>query len=125
MIRDLKLLRPLGSEFGQQKMKRLESWRSQRSLRNIQKNIESLSKLYSGLRTILDTRENTLINEKFNQILIQISIMQSPIETSIETKKGFKEIKNLSDSLKALHALLEKAVINQGIQLGFNSRDGD
>jgi predicted lipoprotein len=125
IIRDLKLLRPLGSEFGQQKMKRLESWRSQRSLRNIQINIESLSRFYTGLRNILGSRENTLINEKFNQILIQISIINSPIETSIETKIGFKEIKHLSDSLKTLHALLENAVSNQGIHLGFNSRDGD
>jgi predicted lipoprotein len=121
IIRDLKLLRPLGSEFGQQKMKRLESWRSQRSLRNIQINIESLSRFYTGLRNILGSRENTLINEKFNQILIQISIINSPIETSIETKIGFKEIKHLSDSLKTLHALLENAVSNQGIHLGFNS----
>jgi predicted lipoprotein len=125
IIRDLKLLRPLGSEFGQQKMKRLESWRSQRSLRNIQINIESLSRFYTGLRNILGSKENTLINEKFNQILIQISIINSPIETSIETKIGFKEIKHLSDSLKTLHALLENAVSNQGIHLGFNSRDGD
>jgi predicted lipoprotein len=88
-------------------------------------NIESLSRFYTGLKNILGVRENTLINEKFNQILIQISVINSPIETSIETKIGFKEIKHLSDSLKTIHALLKNAVSNQGIHLGFNSRDGD
>ncbi len=125
VIRDLKLLRPLGSEFGQQKMKRLESWRSQRSLRNIQMNIESLYLLYKNLNDIVGAAENTLINEKFKQTLKQIDAMKKPIELSIETKIGYQEILNLSDSLKTLHGLLENAVINQGIHLGFNSRDGD
>jgi hypothetical protein len=125
VIRDLKLLRPLGSEFGQQKMKRFESWRSQRSLRNIQINIESLNRFYQGLVQVVDKTENILIEEAFSQILKQISIMQGPIESSIETESGYQEIKNLADTLKTLHALLENAVTNQGINLGFNSRDGD
>ena len=125
VIRDLKLLRPLGSEFGQQKMKRLESWRSQRSLRNIEMNIASLNDLYKNLDGIVDKTENRLLNEKFMLVLKQIKTMKSPIELSIETKAGYQEILNLSDSLKTLHALLEKVINNQGIHLGFNSRDGD
>ncbi len=125
IIRDLKLLRPLGSKFGEQKMMRLESWRSQRSLRNIQKNIGSLKQLYAGLSNIIEQTENTRIQEKFDQIFKQIDIMQNPIESSIETKEGFQEIKKLSETIKTLHALLENAVNNQGIHLGFNSRDGD
>tara|TARA_R110002167_G_scaffold37563_12_gene117665 strand:+ start:1603 stop:2721 length:1119 start_codon:yes stop_codon:yes gene_type:complete len=125
VIRDLKLLRPLGSEFGQQKMKRLESWRSQRSLRNIQMNIESLNQFYTHLSKLVDTTENALINDQFKKTLLQISTIKSPIESSIKTETGFQDINNLSDSLKTLHVLLENAVTNQGMHLGFNSRDGD
>lgn len=125
VIRDLKLLRPLGSEFGQQKMKRLESWRSQRSLRNIQINIESLSHLYLGLSDLVSKEDNQLIMKKFEQTIEQIKNMSKPIELSIETKIGFNDSIKLSNFLKELHALLENAVNSQGIHLGFNSRDGD
>lgn len=125
VIRDLKILRPLGSEFGQQKMRRLESWRSQRSLRNIAMNIESLEHLYAGLNTILSKEDKKKITDQFKQVSQEINNISSPIESAIETKNGFHAFMKLSDSLKNLHTMLDTAVSNQGIHLGFNSRDGD
>ena len=149
VIRDLKLLRPLGSEFGQQKTKRLESWRSQRSLRNIKMNIRSLADFYQGalvdttvgnlndnlvvnntvkrshLASILDKKEAENIRSQFNVVLEKLDNIATPIEQSINTQAGYKALVNLSEALKVLHELLELAVNNQGIHLGFNSRDGD
>lgn len=136
VIRDLKLLRPLGSEFGQQKPRRLESWRSERSLRNIQINIESLYAFYqgkiakqtvlnTGLRDLLDTEDAKAIEQLFIQNLSLIKEIPTPIEHTIESKDVYHQLQNLSLSLKALHELLENTVSKQGIHLGFNSRDGD
>lgn len=135
VIRDLKLLRPLGSEFGQQKAKRLESWRSERSLRNIKMNIRSLSNFYHGshasqaqqsiLGSLIDKDESEEIHLQFEKVMAHIDSIPSPIESSIETKPGYEALLALSESLKTLHVLLETAVNNQGIHLGFNSRDGD
>ena len=135
VIRDLKLLRPLGSEFGQQKSKRLESWRSQRSLRNIKMNIQSLSDFYHGkhvdqtqqptLGSLINKQASEVIERQFKKVLKDIDSIPSPIDSSIDTKSGYEALLSLSESLKTLHGLLESAVNNQGIHLGFNSRDGD
>lgn len=136
VIRDLKLLRPLGSRFGQQKPKRLESWRSLRSLRNIKMNIESLAEFYSGasvknkiesmhLYDMIAQDEAEAIRLQFENIIKQIDSIPSPIVESIDTEEGYRLLTHLSNSLKVLHELLEEAVNNQGIHLGFNSRDGD
>ncbi len=125
VIRDLKLRRPLGSEFGQQKEKRLESWRSQRSLRNIQINLKSLEDLYISLNTHINTDNRTLVTQLFGQIQEHLKQIKSPLETSINTESGYKDIITLSELLKSLHSELEKLVTEKGIHLGFNSRDGD
>lgn len=136
VIRDLKLLRPLGSAFGQQKASRLESWRSERSLRNIQINVDSLFQLYSGTKTteagqqgglsaLLDAPTDTAIKQAFADIKQQLSEIPAPIAASIETESGYKTLIKLAESLKTLHGLLDNAVAKLDIHLGFNSRDGD
>ena len=136
VIRDLKILRPLGSEFGQQKPSRLESWRSQRSLRNIQMNIKSLADFYQGtqvdntvksssLSSILHPAEAERIHNQFDKIFKQLKAIDAPLESSIETETAYKDLNDLSSSLKTLHELLQGSVNNKGIHLGFNSRDGD
>lgn len=136
VIRDLKLLRPMGSEFGQQKSTRLESWRSERSLRNIRINLESLFQLYSGTATsendqhkglsaLLDKQTDSAIRQQFSQIQKQLSEITQPLSQSIETEAGYKALTALADSLLGLHDLLGNAVAALDIHLGFNSRDGD
>lgn len=134
VIRDLKILRPLGSEIGQQKIKRLESWLSERSLRNIQFNIKSLSKIYhgdnkdikfKGLMPLLDKQAAQRISTLFAQIKTDLNDIPAPIERSLDTPKTYQALQTLSNSLKLLHAQLESAIAEQGIHLGFNSRDGD
>ena len=136
VIRDLKLVRPLGSAYGQQKASRLESWRSERSLRNIQINIDSLYQLYTGsksddtaekrgLSALLDTQTDMAIKQQFSQIKQQLTAIPAPLATAIETETGYKSLVTLAESLKALHGLLENAVAKLDVHLGFNSRDGD
>lgn len=133
VIRDLKLLRPMGSGFGQQKMTRLESWRSERSLRNLQINIESLAQFYqgppdapaAGLSQFLTKQTDTAIQAQFSLIKKQLAAIPAPMETAIESETAYLALLDLSEALKVLHSQLETALVGLNIHLGFNSRDGD
>jgi len=132
VIRDLKLTRPLGSHFDKVKFKRLESWRSTRSLRNLSLNIESLAVLFkseyskkTGLSSIFTEHENNKILASFSEVQQNLKTIQSPLESSILTVEGYKATETLNASLTKLHKNLEQAISQHGIHLGFNSRDGD
>lgn len=141
IIRDLKILRPMGSEFGQEKVTRLESWRSERSLQNIKLNIQSLADFYfsqshslanqsdqafgPSLHTLLNQEEAEQIAKSFLTIQNLLDGIPNPIETSISSSEGYERLQSVAQALKTLHTQLEAAVNNQGFHLGFNSRDGD
>jgi predicted lipoprotein len=132
VIRDLKLDRPLGSQFDNVKFKRLESWRSKRSLTNLQLNIQSLENMFlgntskaSGLRAFLTENESTQILENFQDVKNEMSKIAEPLEVAILTDSGYQTAKKISIALTNLHTSLEDAIKQSGIRLGFNSRDGD
>jgi len=132
VIRDLKLDRPLGTQFDKVKFKRLESWRSKRSLTNLQLNIQSLESLFlgtsshhAGLRSLLTPSEVTSILNDFNFVKQALSKIEPPLEEAILTESGYQIAKSISASLTNLHSSLESAITQTGIRLGFNSRDGD
>jgi len=125
IIRDLKLKRILGSEFGKQKFKRLESWRSQRSLRNIRLNIEVIEDTLPMLESVLAPEGITTITRQLGKINALLDQIPLPLEESIQTESAYQQLSQLVIQLTALHKSLERAVSKQGIHLGFNSRDGD
>jgi len=132
VIRDLKLQRPLGSQFEKVKFKRFESWRSERSLKNIKLNIQSLETLFigtpaknKGLQLLLSDNEYQAIKENFNKVLNNIEQIESPLKISVLTPSGYQSAEALVASLTVLHVNLETAITHNGIRLGFNSRDGD
>jgi len=140
IIRDLKLDRPLGSQLDKSKYKRLESWRSQRSLLNLQLNIQSLELFFmgtevgasskttgndKGLRLLLTESEIVDIQNNFKIVKDELHEIQAPLEEAILTVSGYQTAKSLSISLTQLHKSLEGAITHSGIRLGFNSRDGD
>jgi len=127
VIRDLKLKRPMGSKLAKAKYKRLESWRSARSVRNIHLNIQSLDALYQGLKSLLSPSDIETIDTLFTQILKQttVPLLATPLKDSINTANGYAKMTQLVQTLSRLHAQLESSVGKLGIHLGFNSRDGD
>ncbi|WP_315981987.1 hypothetical protein [Aliamphritea spongicola] len=86
VIRDLKILRPLGTAAkdvnGKVKPRRSESWRSSRSLRNIEVNVATLHDLYSG-------QEKTASKHCSVQPAIRIWLTASK-QTSFLLKKSCK-----------------------------------
>lgn len=134
-IRDLKLLRPMDSQFEKVKPKRAESWRSERSLRNIRLNIAALEDLYLGghseykLPTLLKTADaadlDTSIQQSFTKSLAMLAELPDAISPVIATPDGYQQLKAFSAELKQLQIGLNAAMKVLDIQLGFNSSDGD
>jgi predicted lipoprotein len=131
VIRDLKLKRPMGSAFGKEKYKRLESWRSERSLRNVELNIRSLQQMFtgkdgqSGLSVMLPKKAFENIAQQYEDLLRIIRRIDGPLEHAIQTSEGYQAITQVYQNIGELHTKLEKTAYELGIQLGFNSRDGD
>lgn len=125
VIRDLKLKRPMGSAFGKEKFKRLESWRSQRSLRNIELNIRSLAQMFMRLEALLPVETFKDISLQYQQLNLAITQLNAPLEEAIRTDEGYQAALTISNKISTLHKDLETAITALGIHLGFNSRDGD
>lgn len=138
VIRDLKLLRPLGtatkSADGKVKPRRSESWRSSRSLRNIEMNIATLHDLYSGqgedsFRALLSQAgQQSLadsIEANFQTVEKDLKAIPRPMFTTINEPQAQQQLRDLSASMKTLQYALSDAVQALDLQLGFNSRDGD
>ncbi|MCL6415165.1 imelysin family protein [Aestuariirhabdus sp. Z084] len=135
VIRDLKLLRPMGSQQDKAKYKRLESWRSQRSLRNIQLNVAALEELYQGpssspstdrsFRALLSGTNSAEVAKQFERVQHQLAQFETPIEQSIRTPAGYQQLSVVVQQLTELHDQLQKLMAANDIYMGFNSRDGD
>ncbi|MBU2966222.1 imelysin family protein [Amphritea sp. 2_MG-2023] len=131
-IRDQKILRPLGN--GEKvRPRRSESWRSERSIRNIQLNMASLQDLYEGhpdnvaslLRQQGAADQADKISGLFNDIIAQLKAIQGPLTTTLYQPQTVTQLQQVSASLKQLDLALNAAMKTLDIQLGFNSRDGD
>ena len=125
IIRDLKLNRPLGSQLDKAKYKRLESWRSQRSLRNIDLNLNVVEAALPSLKNVLPKQVMVELDAQLKILDQLISNIPTPIEESIRSEGGYLKLKQLSERLTQLHNFLESSISAAGIHLGFNSRDGD
>jgi len=134
VVRDLKLLRPLHKGANKAKPRRSESWRSERSLRNIQLNLAALAELYRGngstsVRALLTAEgEEELANQidaHFQQLDSQLNSINKTLYLAVKDPADHATLKQVSDQMKGLHRRLEEAMQKLNIQLGFNSRDGD
>ncbi len=133
VIRDLKLLRPMGSSAAQARSRRTESWRSERSLRNIRLNIAALEELYSGagatsVKALLAAQNPAraeAVDKAFAEVKQQLDSVQGPLHEAIRDPARYARLVQLGVQLKQLHQALEDSMKPLDIQLGFNSRDGD
>jgi len=132
VIRNLKVLRPMGSTAAKAKPRRTESWRSARSLENIRTNLKSLDHLFQGtkpsVKHLLDTEHPQLSNKlqaDFARVSQTLTLLPAPLYDTLETPERRPQLEQLADQLKSLHLNLELAMQALNIQLGFNSSDGD
>ena len=130
-IVNLKLVRPLGAALERAKPRRAESWRSGRSLRNVQINLEALHEMYHvGFRTyalsaslrVLDQNVlNAFIAAQVAAIAIKLPLSQAVADPTerLAVEALRTAVLDLQDVLR-----LELAAA-LGVRLGFNAQDGD
>lgn len=123
-IVDNKLLRPMKGF----KLRRAESWRSHRSLRNILLNLKATEELYQiGFSAaVADKALDTEIRTGFDKAIESAEGIKVPLYAIKKDSVEHESVQQLIDNSRALKRLiatqLPKAV---GLSLGFNSLDGD
>ena len=133
VIRDLKLLRPLGKTH-KAKPRRLENWRSRNALLNIQTNIKSLHHLFSGAKDYslfallsdhgaIDLAEG--IEQQFVALEALLAQVPAPLSHHINEPAVREQLLLITQGISLLHKSLDKSMSTLELQLGFNSRDGD
>lgn len=132
IIKDLKIQRVLGSSPDNTKPRRLESWRSERSLDNLKLNFAAIQAIYQGeggskpsLRELLSPTEVSALDANFAAINEHLADIKQPMETAITTDAGYAAYMALAGDTERLLKTLQAAITDNGIFLGFNSRDGD
>lgn len=122
-VYELKFKRPLDKRF---RLKRAESWRSSRSLRNITLNLESTEKLFQlGFSPhITDDKLKKKVSEQFKQAIetgraFTMSLQKAHEEKPEALAKWKKQVNQLR---RTVTVDVAKAL---DISLGFNALDGD
>ncbi len=132
-IRDSKLIKPMGETASAAKPKLLESHRSGNSLANIRSNLAALDELYQGTEPSVDKLLQQAgasdlaqnIRLSFSNISQSLDQIQAPLKTAITQAESHAQLVSVTAQLKQLSEQLDSAMDVLGIQLGFNSRDGD
>lgn len=119
-----KFKRPLDRQYF--RLTRAESWRSQRSLRNIALNISASKQLYS-LAFASQINDKTLLKKQqdlFDQAISKAKALELPIKVAHDehSEKLQQWIKAISALKNSINSELPVAI---DIPLGFNSLDGD
>jgi predicted lipoprotein len=125
---DHKLGRPLGAALKDARPRLSESWRSERSLRNIQRNIEAAQNLYmtAFATAVPDKSVDGAIREAFTKSLAVAGAVKPPLEATVQDKATRPQAEALAAELLALKKLLgERLPPALDIPVGFNALDGD
>jgi len=131
-VADRKLARPMGASLERAKPRRAESWRSQRSLRNIGRNMAAVEALYSGdggVAHLLTARDETLhgeIQASFRHIQALLAVIPDPLADAV----GDPDLRPLLDELVVALRELRRIMTHKlapalDLSIGFNSLDGD
>jgi len=123
-IVDQKLLRPLKNH----KLRRAESWRSRRSLRNILLNLKATEELYSvGFAPVVtDKALDAELRVAFTRAIDAVETIKVPlyeIEKGSENNQKLEQVLETNRALKRLIATRLPQSLD--LSLGFNSLDGD
>jgi uncharacterized protein len=111
------------------KVRKAESWRSDRSIRNLKINAASLNRFFNGgepaLNTVLPPEDIDDINAGFAKVEATLAALPDSMTVALETESGYAALKQAASDLDALFELLEASLKKTDLYLGFNSLDGD
>ncbi|PJI37823.1 imelysin family protein [Ferrovibrio sp.] len=125
---DHKLARPLGATLKDARPRLSESWRSERSLRNIQRNLAAAQDLYlnSFSAAVADKAVDAAIRDGLNKSVTAANAIKVPLEIAVQDAKARPQAEALAAELLALKKLLgDRLPLALDIPVGFNALDGD
>ena len=134
LVGDLKLALPLGLSLDNPKPKLAENWRSGRSLRNVELNLESARAMYgtdrtSGFRSLMPAGGDDLdeqIVEAFAEASSSLAAIPMPLDAAVGDSSGRPEVEALLADVRHVRDLVgQKLPSAIGLSVGFNSLDGD
>lgn len=126
-IRDLKLDRPLGVSLDQAHPRRAELWRSERGLRNIQRNLKSVRTLFEALTpAITDAALTTRIRADFEAAATALNAIPGALADAVAEPTRRPQVEAARAAIHVLAEGIGKDLPPAlGLSLGFNSLDGD
>ena len=128
-IQQQKLEAVLGENPAAARERRAESWRSERTLRNIKLNVAALEHLFSAaepaLSSLLQPADAELVDAAFAKLQGSLNAQPDSLTAALEPEGGHAALLQIAQELDALYEALEAALKNTDLYLGFNSLDGD
>ena len=123
-----KLGLPLGDGIDKARGKRAESWRSARELRNLNLNLVALHHLYAQAFSprVADTDPDREIIHAFEQAFATLAAVEQPLAVAVEDPEQRLRVKQLMDEIEAIkQGVTGPLAAALGLEIGFNSLDGD
>jgi predicted lipoprotein len=128
-IQQNKLEAVLGDTPEAARERRAESWRSQRTLRNIKLNVAALQQEFSAstpaLGSVLQEADIEIVDAAFAKLLASLEAQPDSLATALAAENGHAELLEVVANFDALFEALEASLKNTDLYLGFNSLDGD
>lgn len=129
-IQQQKIEAVLGENEARQRVRRAESWRSDRSIRNIKLNVLALEDLFNGssamqLNNVLYGEDVAVINTLFEELNTVLAALPDGFNDALALDAGRAQLLAVAEKLDALFEALEAGLKNTDLYLGFNSLDGD
>ena len=134
VMADLKLDRVLGRSIEKAKPRFAESWRSERSLRNLIVNLVALRALYEGedgpgLKRLVQNKDPALaglLSRAFNRTLDTARLISEPLVFAVVDPNLRPGVITLAKEVRALKELIRTRLPPAvDVALGFNFLDGD
>lgn len=131
-IQQQKLEEVIGESPARARVRRAESWRSARSLKNIRLNVLALETLFNGysgqqatLSDVLYAEDVSSINSVFAELSESLAALPDDVESALAMDQGHERLAAVATQLDALFEAFEAGLKNTDLYLGFNSLDGD
>jgi predicted lipoprotein len=136
LVGDLKLALPLGLSLDNPKPKLAENWRSGRSLRNVELNLESARAMYgkdrtSGFRSLMpaggdgDGLDEEIV-EAFAEASSSLAAIPMALDAAVGDSSARPEVEALLADVRHVRDLVgQKLPAAIGLSVGFNALDGD
>lgn len=128
-IQQNKLEAVLGDTPAAARERRAESWRSQRTLRNIKLNLAALRQEFSAstpaLSSVLHEADVEVIDAAFAKLGAALDAQPDSLAEALAAEDGHAQLLEVVANFDALFEALESSLKNTDLYLGFNSLDGD